>query len=73
MVMDLDPTLLITLGLAALFLAMGLVGYVGFAAAVQRRSVNRSLRTMSTSELHGATCASASWPCPSCGGSCCPA
>jgi tight adherence protein C len=54
MVMDLDPTLLISLGLAALFLAMGLVGYVGFAAAVQRRSVNRSLRSMSTSELHGA-------------------
>jgi tight adherence protein C len=54
MVMDLDPTLLITFGLAALFLAMGLVGYVGFAAAVQRRSVNRSLRSMSTSELHGA-------------------
>jgi tight adherence protein C len=53
MVMDLDPTLLITFGLTALFLAMGLVGYVGFAAAVQRRSVNRSLRSMSTSELHG--------------------
>jgi tight adherence protein C len=53
MVMNLDPTLLITFGLAALFLAMGLVGYVGFAAAVQRRSVNRSLRSMSTSELHG--------------------
>jgi tight adherence protein C len=51
--MDLDPTILMTLGLTAGFLAVVLVGYVGFAAAAQRRSVNRSLRAMGTSELHG--------------------
>jgi tight adherence protein C len=51
--MDLDPTLLITLGLAAAFLAVVLVGYVGLAAAAQRRSVNRSLRSVASSELHG--------------------
>jgi tight adherence protein C len=48
-----DPAMLITLGLAAGFLAMALVGYVGFSAAAQRRSVNRSLRSMGTSELYG--------------------
>lgn len=51
--MDLDPNLLIAIGLAAGFLAVGLVGYVGFATAAQRRSVNRSLRAMHTSELPG--------------------
>jgi tight adherence protein C len=51
--MDLDPTLLITLGLAAGFLAVVLVGYVGLVAAAQRRSVNRSLRSMASSELPG--------------------
>jgi tight adherence protein C len=51
--MDLDPTLLITLGLTAGFLAVVLVGYVGLVAAAQRRSVNRSLRSMASSELPG--------------------
>jgi tight adherence protein C len=51
--MDLDPTILMTLGLTAGFLAVVLVGYVGFVAAAQRRSVNRSLRAMGSSELHG--------------------
>jgi tight adherence protein C len=51
--MNLDPTILMTFGLTAGFLAVVLVGYVGFAAAAQRRSVNRSLRAMGTSELHG--------------------
>ena len=49
--MNLDPTLLITGGLAAAFLAVVLLGYVSLAAAVQRRSVNRSLRGMTNSEL----------------------
>jgi tight adherence protein C len=51
--MDLDPTSLMTLGLTAGFLAVVLIGYVGFVAAAQRRSVNRSLRAMGSSELHG--------------------
>jgi tight adherence protein C len=51
--MTTDPAMLITLGLAAGFLAMALVGYVGISAAAQRRSVNRSLRSMGTSEMHG--------------------
>jgi tight adherence protein C len=51
--MDLDPTLLMTFGLAAGFLAVVLLGYVGLAAAAQRRSVNRSLRAMGSSELPG--------------------
>jgi len=52
-VTDLDPNLLITLGLTAGFVAVVLVGYVGFAGAAQRRSVNRSLRAMGSSELPG--------------------
>jgi tight adherence protein C len=51
--MDLNPTSLMTLGLTAGFLAFALIGYVGFVAAGQRRSVNRSLRAMGSSELHG--------------------
>jgi tight adherence protein C len=49
--MILDPALLITIGLAAAFLAVGLVGFLGFAQAVERRSVNRSLRAMQSAEL----------------------
>jgi tight adherence protein C len=51
--MEADPNVLMFLGLTAGFLAVVLAGYVGFAAAVQRRSVNRSLRSMGTSELYG--------------------
>jgi tight adherence protein C len=49
--MNLDPTLLITLGLAAAFLAVVLIGAVAFSAAAQRRSVNRSLQAMPSSRL----------------------
>jgi len=51
---DLDPTLLIALGLVLAFVAVMLVGYVALAAAGQRRSVNRSLRAMQPSQLSGA-------------------
>jgi tight adherence protein C len=51
--MSAEPTLLIGLGLAAGFLAVALAGYVGFATAAQRRSVNRSLRAMPSAEVPG--------------------
>ena len=54
MLTSLDPTLLITLGLALAFAALLLVGYVAIAAAGQRRSVNRSLQAMQPSQLSGA-------------------
>ena len=53
MVTDLDPTLLIGLGLVLAFAALALVGYVLIAATGQRRSVHRSLRSMPTSQLSG--------------------
>ena len=46
-----DPTLLIALGLAAAFLAVTVLGSVVVSAVVQRRSVTRSLRSMSTAEI----------------------
>jgi tight adherence protein C len=53
--MDTDPTLLLTFGLVAGFLAVALVGYLTFAVAAQRRSVNRSLRAMTSSEMRGSS------------------
>lgn len=53
MVLDLDPTVLISLGLAAAFGAVLLLGYVVTAAAGQRRSVNRALRSMPDSQIAG--------------------
>lgn len=54
MSVNLDPSLLITLGLIAAFGAVLLVGYVAVAAASQRRSVYRSLQSMQNSQLSGA-------------------
>ena len=53
MLADVDPTLLIALGLGLAFLALALVGYVAIAAAGQRRSVYRSLQTVQSSQLSG--------------------
>jgi tight adherence protein C len=53
--MDTDPTLVFTFGLVAGFLAVALVGYLAFAVAAQRRSVNRSLRAMTSSEMRGSS------------------
>ena len=53
MVTNLDPALLIGLGLVLAFAALALVGYVVVAAAGQRRSVHRSLRSMQASQLSG--------------------
>jgi tight adherence protein C len=49
--MNLDPSLLLTIGLSAGFLAAALIAYSGVEALAQRRSVNRSLRSMQSSEL----------------------
>jgi tight adherence protein C len=49
--MNLDPALLLTIGLSAGFLAAALFAYSGVEALAQRRSVNRSLRSMQSSEL----------------------
>ena len=49
--MNLDPSLLLAIGLAAGFLAAALVAYSSVAALAQRRSVNRSLRSMQSSDL----------------------
>lgn len=46
-----EPLLLIALGLAAAFLAVTVVGTVAGSAILQRRSVYRSLQTMSQAEL----------------------
>ena len=51
---NLDPSLLITLGLVAAFGAVLLAGYVAVAAASQRRSVYRSLQSIQNSQLSGA-------------------
>jgi tight adherence protein C len=53
MVSDLDPTVLISLGLAAAFVAVLLMGYAVVAAGGQRRAVNRSLRAMPESQVAG--------------------
>jgi tight adherence protein C len=53
MVFDLDPTLLIGLGLVLAFAAFAVVGYVVIAAADQRRSVHRSMRAMQPSQMLG--------------------
>jgi tight adherence protein C len=53
MVSDLDPTVLISLGLAAAFGSVMLLGYAAVAAGGQRRSVNRSLRAMPESQVAG--------------------
>ncbi len=52
--MDLEPSLVISLGLFAAFLAVALLGYALIASTAERRAVNRSLRTMRSSELPGA-------------------
>jgi tight adherence protein C len=51
---NLDPTVTIGLGLAAAFAAMALFGYVAVAAASQRRSVNKSLQALPSSQVSGA-------------------
>ncbi len=53
MITDLDPTLLIGLGLVLAFVALALVGYVVVSAAGQRRSVHRSLQSMPSSQMSG--------------------
>ena len=53
MIADLDPVLLIAVGLSLAFLALMLVGYFAIEAASQRRSVNRSLQAMQPSQLSG--------------------
>jgi tight adherence protein C len=53
MVTDLDPAVLIGLGLVLAFAATALVGYVVLAAAGQRRSVHRSLQSMPSSRMSG--------------------
>lgn len=50
---DLDPTLLIAVGLALTFAAVLLLGYVAIVALEQRRSVHRSLRSMPNSQVSG--------------------
>jgi tight adherence protein C len=49
--MDLDPQLLLLLGLSAAFLAATVLFTVSFATFAQRRSVLRSMRSMQSSEL----------------------
>jgi tight adherence protein C len=48
---NLEPTVLIALGLLAAFLATALFGAVSLASLAQRREVNRSLRAMRSSAL----------------------
>jgi tight adherence protein C len=48
---DVNPSTLMTLGLAAAFFAAMVLSVVGLTAATQRRLVNRSLRAMRSSEL----------------------
>jgi tight adherence protein C len=50
---QLDPNVILLLGLAAAFLAVGLFAAVGLQAAGQRRAVARSLRAMRASDLPG--------------------
>ncbi len=54
MLAELDPTVLMAIGLLSAFAAVLLIGYVTVGAASQRRSVNRSLRSMQSSQLSGA-------------------
>jgi tight adherence protein C len=49
--MNLDPTVLLGIGLAAAFLAAALATFSSVAALAQRRSVNRALRSMQSSDL----------------------
>lgn len=51
--MNLEWGTLIILGLAAAFSAVGLLSYIGVTSAVARRSVHRSLRGVSSSDLPG--------------------
>ena len=53
MIIDANPTLLISLGLLAAFATVLLVGLVVTTAVAQRRSVYRSLRSMQSAELPG--------------------
>ena len=52
---NLDPNLLIAIGLSAVFAAVLLLGYVAIGAASQRRSVYRSLQSMPTSQVSGSS------------------
>jgi tight adherence protein C len=53
--MNLDPSVLLIVGLAAAFLAAAVVTFSGVEALAQRRSVNRALRSMQSSDLPGSS------------------